>query len=281
MEDEKRIINNCRVCSATDIAYLCDTYNEHSKTTSISHYRCSTCGSVFVGNDVDSEELGVAYSTLDSKKYYKEIESENTKKMNTAITHLKNIVPQNKSIIDIGTGNGLFVELLKNANFNDVSAHEIQGSDLSKISNIANHIYQDYDYSTIPSDKFDAVTLLDVVEHVLDPQYLMTMCSRILKKDGVIYFHTPVVTKTDRIMHFLLKVPLLKKIGAVWQRGRTSIFHLENYTQQSLTLILENAGFSDIDIEVKNELIDIFHDDICVLEKITGRNLQHWKSKYE
>ena len=82
----------------------------------------------------------------------------------------------------------------------------------------------------------------------------MKMCSRILKKDGVIYFHTPVVTKTDRIMHFLLKLPLLKKIGAVWQRGRTSIFHLENYTQESLVLILENAGFNSINIEVKNEL---------------------------
>lgn len=62
------------------------------------------------------------------------------------------------------------------------------------------------------------------------------------------------MTKTDRIMHFLLKLPLLKKIGTVWQRGRTSIFHLENYTRKSLTLILENAGFSDIDIEIKNEL---------------------------
>lgn len=179
MEDENRTIDNCRVCGVTDIAYLCDTYNEHSKTTSISNYICSTCGSVFVGNNVDSEELGVAYSTLDSKKYYEEIESENTKKMHVIIANLKKLVPLNKSIIDIGTGNGLFVQLLMNENYNNVSAHEIPGSDLSKISDITNNIYLDYDYSTIPSDKFDAVTLLDVVEHVLDPQYLMKMCSRI------------------------------------------------------------------------------------------------------
>ena len=38
------------------------------------------------------------------------------------------------------------------------------------------------------------------------------------------------------------------------QRGRTSIFHLENYTPKSLVLLLEEAGFSDIKIEVRNEL---------------------------
>lgn len=254
MRDERPMIKTCRVCTSSDIVYLCNTYNEHSKTTSISHYRCHQCGSVFVGNDVDAEELGVAYSTLDSKKYYEEIESENAKKMSAASEHIRTLVAHDARIIDIGTGNGMFIEVLRNAGFSDISAHEIQGSDLTRINNIASSIYQDFDYSTIPSDNFDAVTLLDVVEHVLDPQYLIETSARILKIGGLIYFHTPVVTKTDRFMHFLLRVPALKKAGVIWQRGRTSIFHLENYTPRSLTLILENAGFSEISIEVKNEL---------------------------
>ena len=160
MKNEKRMIDKCRVCGDKDISYLCNTFNEHSKTTSISHYRCSTCGSVFVGNDIDSEELGVAYSTLDSKKYYEEIESETTNKMNTGAKYLETVMPYSNSIIDIGTGNGLFVEILKKSGFSDVSAHEIEGSDLSRIRNIANCIYQDYDYSIIPSDKFDIVCQL-------------------------------------------------------------------------------------------------------------------------
>jgi hypothetical protein len=143
---------------------------------------------------------------------------------------------------------------LHKAGFKDVSAHEIQGSDLSKIRNIAHHIYQDFDYSSIPSGEFDAVTLLDVVEHVIDPRYLIRMCSPILKAGGVIYFHTPVVTRTDRMMHVFQKLPILKRIGAVWQRGRTSIFHLENYTPKAIGMLLEGAGFHDITVEVRNEL---------------------------
>ena len=254
MNSKERILCACRVCGNAGISYLCDTFNEHSQTTVLSHYKCSHCGSVFVGNDVDGDELGIAYSTLDSGAYYAEIESENRKKMATAIRHLQTLGDRDTAIIDIGAGNGLFTELLHKAGFGNVSAHEIQGSDLSKIAGIARHIYQDFDYSTIPSGQFEAVTLMDVAEHVLNPGYLFKTCCRILKTDGIVYIHTPVVTWTDRFMHMLLRFPGLKKIGKIWQRGRTSIFHLQNYTPKSLKLTLEAAGFHDVRVDVKNEL---------------------------
>ena len=254
MNGKDRSTDCCRVCSSHNIVYLCETYNEHSKTTAIRNYKCNECGSVFVGNDIDGKELGIAYSSLDSTKYYGETESEGRRKMATAIGYLKGVISNKDKLIDIGTGNGLFVKLLSKARFEDVSAHEIEGSDLSEIEHIASCIYHDWDYSSIPSSGFDAATLLDVVEHVIDPKYLFNMCARILKTDGLIYFHTPVVTRTDRLMHFFQKVPVLRKAGTIWQRGRTSIFHLENYTPKALTYLLKDAGFYDIKIEVKNEL---------------------------
>lgn len=244
----------CRVCSSQHVEYLCDTVNEHSMTAIIMNYRCRDCGSVFVGNDISSDELGAAYSTLDSTGYYEEIALENRQKMKTAIAHLNNLMSKSESIIDIGTGNGMFVGMLDENGFDDVSAHEIEGEDLSAIKNIAANIFQDRDYNSIPSGSFKVATLLDVVEHVPDPAFLIHTCFRILKKDGFIYFHTPVVTRTDRMMHKLQKIPLFRKAGVVWQRGRTSVFHLQNYTRSSLIGLLKNAGFSDITIELKNEL---------------------------
>jgi len=251
-KDQKKL--NCRICNSTNTNYLCSVFNEHSKTTKLDIYRCVDCGSVFVGNAVDSAELGIAYSTLDSKKYYEEIESENKKKMIDAIRDLKKLVSGSSEIIDIGAGNGFFIELLNEAGFKNLFAHEIPGGDLSKIKNIVKEIYTDFNYEKIPSNSFEVVTLLDVVEHVPNPMYLINMVNRILKKNGKIYFHTPVVTKTDRLMHVLQKIPLLGKFGTIWQRGRTNIFHLENYTPKSLRLLLEKTGFTDIKIEVKNEL---------------------------
>jgi len=250
----KAMLGACRVCGSLGVFHLCQTPNEHSKTSPLDHFRCADCGSVFVGNAVDSEELGVAYASLNTKSYFEEVDVESRSKMASAIRALERFLTKDSKIIDVGTGSGLFVEILHNAGYKDVSAHEIEGSDLSRIKGIASRVYQDFDYHTVPSETFDAATLLDVVEHVMDPKSLIRACARMLKPGGMIYFHTPVVTATDRLMHRFQKLPILRKAGTIWQRGRTSIFHLQNYTPKSLRGVLENAGFDDIRIEVKNEL---------------------------
>ncbi|MBW2232987.1 MAG: class I SAM-dependent methyltransferase [Deltaproteobacteria bacterium] len=245
---------SCRVCNAAGTRFLCDVQNEHSETSSLQNYRCQGCGSVFVGNPVDSDELGIAYGSMDADRYFDEIEIENKRKMRGAIERLDALVSRSARLLDVGAGNGQFIELLDEAGYSDLSAHEIPGGNLSKIGAVACEVYEDFDYSLLPSNTFDVVTLLDVVEHVIEPQSLVDACARVLKPDGLIYFHTPVVTRIDRLMHHMQALPGLRKVGAMWQRGRTSIFHLENYTPGSLTLILERAGFRDIEIETKNEL---------------------------
>lgn len=217
MEKESNRIGGCRVCGSANTVYLCETYNEHSNTRILEHRRYAECGSVFVSNDIGSEELGIAYSDLDSTRYYEEIESENREKIASAIRNLRDLsIPESSSIIDIGAGNGLFIELLHQEGFTNLSAHEIPGANLQKIHDFVSEIYQDFDYTSIPSGYFDIVTLLDVVEHVMDPRYLVQTCHRILKPGGLIYFHTPVVTNTDRMMHFMQKLPVLKKPGIIW-----------------------------------------------------------------
>ena len=73
----------CRVCKNYDVTFLCSTENERSYSRVLNHYKCNDCGTVFVGNKVESEELVAAYTTLNNdeqKEYYKEIEIENKKK---------------------------------------------------------------------------------------------------------------------------------------------------------------------------------------------------------
>ena len=70
----------CRVCDCAEITFLCSTENEHSSRTELNHYKCNNCGSVFIGDKVESEELEVAYATLYTIDYYKDIEIENKNK---------------------------------------------------------------------------------------------------------------------------------------------------------------------------------------------------------
>lgn len=244
----------CRVCKSRNVTWLGETKNTHSPTSTLKHFRCRDCGSVFVGNAVDYAELAIAYGSLDSNAYYREICAENARKMRDSINDLLRLGLRDKSVVDIGTGDGMFVPLLRDAGFTDISVHEIEGVDLSKLRGMVRHVYQDHDYSTLPGASFDCVTLLDVAEHVIDPSVLMQTAHRVLRPGGVLYIHTPVVTRTDRFVHLLQRLPVLSRIGRMWQSGRTNIFHLQNYTPMSLDHVLRSAGFADIKIETVNEL---------------------------
>ena len=244
----------CRVCGSANAKFICETPNEHGVVDTIRNYSCRDCGIAFVGNRFTHAELGAAYATLGSGEYYKEIRLENREKMRTATMNLKKFADADSAIIDIGTGNGEFIRVLTEYGFTNVSGHEIPNEDLEEVSDLAAALYQDHDYSSVPSGQFDVVTLLDVVEHVPDPQFLMDQCFRMLKPGGHIYFHTPVVTRTDRAMHRLAKLPGASKIAKAWLRARTSIFHLQNYSEHGLRMLLDRAGFVLKSFQVKNEL---------------------------
>lgn len=243
----------CRVCGSSNVTFVCNTPNEHGIVDTISTYACRGCGVAFVSNQLTDADLASAYATLGSGDYYNEIRNENREKMRTAAANLMKFARADSSIIDIGTGNGEFIHVLRESGFENVSGHEIPGEDLSDIADIAT-IYQDQDYNSVPSNSFDVVTLLDVVEHVPDPKFLLGQCFRMLKPGGHIYFHTPVVTRTDRMMHRLAKIPVVAKLAHGWQRGRTSIFHLHNYSERAIRILLEGAGFVLQDFEIRNEL---------------------------
>jgi 2-polyprenyl-3-methyl-5-hydroxy-6-metoxy-1,4-benzoquinol methylase len=208
-----------------------------------------------VGNVISNEQLGAAYATLNSDKYYEEISETNERKFQTALSSLRQKqINEQSSLIDIGTGHGAFLLFLKKQGFRSLSGHEIPGEDTGALHDNNIPVYKDYDCSSIPSSTFDVVTMLDVMEHVPDPQKAVQAAHRILKPGGLLYFHTPCVTFTDRLMHKLQQVPGVRKVGRIWQRGRTSIFHLRNYTASSIELLLHQEGFQNVSITRVNEL---------------------------
>src|SRR6185437_8733363 len=115
--------------------------------------------------------------------------------------------------------------------------------------------YQDFDYRSIPDDSFDFVALLDVAEHALYPLTLFRACYRILRHGGVLYVHTPMVTRVDAMMHLLRGIPLMSQVGRRWQEGRTSIFHLQIFTPEAIEIALRKSGFSEFAINQRNLLV--------------------------
>ena len=132
--------------------------------------------------------------------------------------------------------------------------HHRERAALSEVAGFLTAAYHDHDWRTVPTGCFDAVTLLDVAEHVPAPMMLFEACSRVLKNSGMLYIHVPVVARGDRVMHCAQRMPFIRGFGARWQDARTSVYHLQNYTARALALLLRRAGFSLYHIEIGNEL---------------------------
>jgi 2-polyprenyl-3-methyl-5-hydroxy-6-metoxy-1,4-benzoquinol methylase len=246
---------HCKICGGSG-KFICTTRNEHGSVTEIQNYRCLECGLVFVGNILTDNQLNEAYCTLDWAGYYSEIDEENRAKIKSACLSLKDLTKGNsaKRILDIGCGNGEFLQELRDQGYVSLAGHEIPGADLRHLELMDIKVYRDMDWSSVPSNAFDVITMLDVAEHVRRPLELFDQCYRMLRMGGYLYFHTPVVTKFDRTMQCVAGLPVIGKLGRIWQRGRTSIFHLQNYTDKSLLLALSRVSFAEIQIRKRNEL---------------------------
>jgi SAM-dependent methyltransferase len=244
----------CRVCARDDTVFLSRVYNEHSGTSELDVFICRFCGSVFIGNAITTEELAVAYGDLDEESYYAEIAETTQKKFELSARELAQLIPATAHVLDLGAGNGGFLRTLHEIGFRNLYAHELPSHDLSVLRDVALECYADSDYRTVPDNAFDAVTMLDVLEHVPDPAATIGACSRVLKPHGVLYLHTPCVSRLDRLMHGVQRWPKVGKLGRIWQRGRTSIFHLQNYTPLALRELLERTGMELVRLEVRNEL---------------------------
>ncbi len=246
----------CRVCASPNTYHLCDTVNPFTSRCNVSriqNFKCRDCGVVFVGNSFTQDQITRFYGEYDQSLYFDELEASGRAKFAPTVEYLKSALPTDAALIDIGTGDGLFIQMLYEAGFRNLSAHELPGKDLSKLIPITRNIFQDADFRIIPSGAFDTVTLMDVLEHAHNPSHLIKSCARVLKPNGMLHVHTPVLTKIDRTMQHLHGLPFFGKLARKWQGTRTSVSHLQIYTPKALRMLLGDR-YNEVKVSTENEL---------------------------
>ncbi len=244
----------CRVCGSQRSSPLCRTLNEHSATRWLDNYRCGDCGSVFIGNAVTTAELREAYADVDEAAYYRETAQASAPKFAAAAAELAALVDKDAAVLDLGGGNGAFARALDARGFTDLAIHEIPGGALPELPASVRAVYRDEDYTTLPPAAFAAVTLMDVLEHVPHIDATLSAVRRVLRPGGILYVHTPAVTALDRAMRVMQRLPVLSRVGRAWQRARTSIYHLQNFTPRALRLAMARHGFEVVRLDCINEL---------------------------
>jgi 2-polyprenyl-3-methyl-5-hydroxy-6-metoxy-1,4-benzoquinol methylase len=156
-------------------------------------------------------------------------------------------VPSRSVVLDAGCGNGSFISLFQNRNW------QLHGSDLSPTGiEIASRTYPDINFfladgQSIYEDFLETVGPVDVVisteviEHIYDPRGFLRNCFGLLKPGGTIVLTTP--------YHGYLKNVMLALTGKMdqhftvrWDHG-----HIKFWSRKTLTLVLAETGFTNIE----------------------------------
>ena len=157
-------------------------------------------------------------------------------------------VPRGAAVLDLGCGNGSFLSLFQNRGW------QLYGADFSPTGiEVARSTYPGIEFflsdaSAVDSNgglpahigSLDAVISTEVIEHLYHPRGFVKNIRGLLKPGGIVVITTP--------YHGYLKNLALALTGkmdshhtALWDHG-----HIKFWSQKTLTALLEEAGFQDL-----------------------------------
>ncbi|MBW2096418.1 MAG: class I SAM-dependent methyltransferase [Deltaproteobacteria bacterium] len=137
-------------------------------------------------------------------------------------------------LLDIGCGPGFFLKVASERGWVgegvDVSESAVRyATDVVGVR-ARQGKFEDLNF---PPDSFDAIVLLDTLEHLYDPLGSMRRCYGILKKGGLLILNTPDYQSVSR-----------RILGKNWAI-LSPLEHLYNFSQKTLHLLFKKAGFKD------------------------------------
>jgi 2-polyprenyl-3-methyl-5-hydroxy-6-metoxy-1,4-benzoquinol methylase len=142
-------------------------------------------------------------------------------------------VPAGGTVLDYGSGQGTYLRDFHERGI-DIWGAEVTDTLVSASSAAGLQIRKVEDFSSIPfeSGAFDVVYLMQVFEHLRDPQRFMAELARIIKPGGQLYLAVPNFASAWR-----------KVFGQNWVSGWFAPFHLAHYNAVALGRLAATHGF--------------------------------------
>lgn len=229
---------NCHICKNNQLKkiFLKDHY---------SLYRCLQCGHVYVDPMPTKEELEEFYSSdyfqFGSTKGYREgyenFGELQKKFLQKILNNIVRINPKAKSLLDIGCAYGFFLKLASEIGL------KVEGVEVSKTASV----YAMKNYSLVIHNgtlqsyikqnsypKFDVVTMLDVLEHLQDPDEAIQIASQLIESGGVLVIKVPNVGSTRARIQ-----------GKRWRQIKPPE-HLHYFSKRSIESLLAKHSFQII-----------------------------------
>lgn len=202
-------------------------------------YKCKGCGFVFFNPYIPETDIVAFYSQLEDREYSSEAEGR-TKNFTTILERVKRVqgkdnnAPGGNTLLDIGAASGIFMDLARQKGY-DVTGIEpseflVEEAGKRYGLDLFNGTLEDY-LRDGKTGRFSVVTLLDIIEHLVEPDAFITLVSQLLEEDGILVIVTPDIgSLAARLM------------GKRWWHYR--IAHINFFNRKSLRHLLSKHGFT-------------------------------------
>ena len=233
-----RIIS-CPICGAEEVNFYTDYL-------SYSCFKCIKCKHIFV-----EETDKIDYSTLYARGFYDNYAGigylqdfhNYTKEHEYKLKIIKELLPRNGEVIEIGCGPGLFLDYVQR---NDIRCVGVELNEDAveygrEVGCSVDIVTSDLDLKDNPlfGKTFDLAIMFATIEHVAQPKDFIKLVSSYLKPGG----------------HLILDTGIRSNVGEILENGITEWleppYHLHVFSDESMRTLLAECGFRIIKSNTK------------------------------
>jgi SAM-dependent methyltransferase len=192
----------CPACGASNSTLYLDGDDHEirlqsvgSSRTLLSHgriLRCASCGLAYRSYRPKAEHLALLYREADDCLY----EAEMPNRWRTAMRHrriVEKYLPAKGSLLDIGCASGAFMRVMQDCGWRveGIEPSESQYHRAARVLGGGASIHQCVLESAHLNNRFDLITLWDVLEHVPEPGKFLALAASRLKEGGYLILNVP------------------------------------------------------------------------------------------
>ncbi len=223
----------CTLCEHQALPY----FSKHG----YQYARCSSCAFVFVTPLPDTSLVyqDSYFSGADHGFGYVDYDSDKEAMRSTFEKYLElaeTVHPRKGTLLDIGAATGFFMSIAQGMGWEthgiEISPYAAKLADAKGLSVLVGTI-ENYH----PEHVYDAITMLDVLEHVDNPREALHKAFRLLNHGGVLVINTP---DTGSAIARLLR--------SLWHQYIPPE-HIALFNEKNITALLEETGFRVLNIQ--------------------------------
>lgn len=213
------------------------------KEIDLGHNKCKNCGLQYVSPRPDNNALSLLYDneyhTSTVSGVYNVDSQVSRNEYVTFTKYLSKYVSKNSHVLDVGCGVGnLLLEVKKQSDLKCTGIEISEDAANIAMKNGLDVFVGSLHDAKLDSERYDAVTLLYVLEHVENPLEILLEIKRVLKDGGYLLLAVPNYRYLHLAHESFISQFIKAETGSLHPEE-----HLQNFTPKTLKKLVEKAGF--------------------------------------